>query len=319
MKQTILLQGAVMATLMLILCLASSGGPAANNIYFTGAPSTGGGTELTCTICHNSGVSDFGEPQVSWTIAASEGGPNETTYVPGETYFITVRVTAPMGTPAGYGFSSTFLAGGTNEGTNEKSGTPFSADANTRFTDVNGVRTYVEHRNRTPSGTWNFRWIAPTDGTGVVNIYSAGNAVNGLDGRLGDSGATMSTVVTLTEAVLPVNLTGFTATADKATVRLHWSTASEDDVDYFTIERSANGETFAPIGRQTASGNTQQTKDYAFTDREAPNGDLYYRLRIVDRNSSFTFSPIAQTQVTTDGKILVYPNPANATVYVAGE
>jgi len=318
MKQTILLQGAVMAILVLILGIASSGGPAANNLYFTGAPSTGGGTELTCTICHNSGAGNYGEPQVSWTVAAYEGGPNETTYVPGETYFITVNVTAEMGSPAGYGFSSTFLMGESNN----KAGTPFGADDNTRFTNNNNnenPRIYVEHRNRTPSGTWNFRWIAPTDGTGIVNIYSVGNAVDGLGGNSGDSGSTFSTIITLTETVLPVDLTEFTATADKAIVRLNWSTASEDDVVHFAVERSIDGETFTPIGRQTTSGNTRQIKNYAFTDREAPVGNLYYRLRIVDLDGSYAFSPIAQTQVTTESKLLIYPNPADVTVFIDGE
>jgi hypothetical protein len=304
-----------MAALVLTLCVANSSGPAANGNYYTGAPSTGGGTEFTCNLCHNSGVGNYGVPEVSWTIAATEDGPNETTYVPGATYFVTVNVTAPTGTPAGYGFSSTFL----QDGTIDNAGMPASVDANTRITNAGNGRTYVEHNQRTPSGVWNFRWIAPTEGTGAVNIYSVGNAVNGMDSTGGDSGSPSSTVITLTEAVLPVNLTTFEATVDKATVRLYWQTATEEDVLRFEVERSTDGETFAPIGGVSAFGDSPQSRDYTFTDRDAPAGNLYYRLRTVDRDDAFVYGPVAQVRVTNDDDFLVYPNPASETVFVGGE
>lgn len=314
MKKTTLLQGAVMAALVLILCIANSSGPASNGNRYTGAPGINGGNEFTCFICHTTGAADFGEPQVSWTIAATEGGINETTYVPGETYYITVNVSAPIGSPVGYGFSSTFLQGGTND----NAGTPFATDDNSKFFTVNG-RTYIEHSNRTPSGTWNFRWIAPEQGTGIVNIYSAGNSGNGADSNFGDSGSTSPTIITLTETLLPVTLTEFDAVADKSIVKLRWSTASENDASHFEVERSADGHTFLPVGSLAAYGNTGQINDYTFIDQEAPVGNIYYRLRMVDLSGTFAFGPVVQVRVTTEGKLLVYPNPAVDQVFIGGE
>ena len=46
---------------------------------------------------------------------------------------------------------------------------------------------------------------------------------------------------------LPVELTYFNAKRKEDKVNLHWQTASEINNDYFTIERSFNGNEFEPI------------------------------------------------------------------------
>jgi len=304
-----------MAILMLIIGLAYSTGPANNGVYYTGGPSAGGGTESTCFDCHRSGESNYGEPQVNWTISATDGGPNVSTYVPGETYFITVSVTPEMGTPAGFGFQSIFLK--TTD--NTQAGSHSGFDANTQGSADGTGRTYVEHNKRTPSGTWSFQWTAPNQGTGSVDIYSVGNSVNGANGTGGDSGSKATTKITLTEAAMPVDLTAFEAVAEKATVKLHWSTATEDNASHFEVERSTDGESFAPIGRVDAVGNIGRNQDYAFTDLEAPAGIQYYRLHMVDLDESFAFSQVAQVRVEAVGALRVYPNPAQTTVFIDGK
>ncbi|MEM9923996.1 MAG: choice-of-anchor V domain-containing protein, partial [Cyanobacteria bacterium P01_D01_bin.50] len=177
----------------------------------------------------------------------SNGGANVTEYVPGRTYFATVTVSAPMGNPAGYGFQAVFLddpASGIPQGVGNAV-IPMTEDS--ARIGMNAGRQYIEHRFRTPSGSWNFEWTAPAAGTGDVKLYSVGNAVNGANGSGGDSGSSMSTVITLTEQTLPVELAAFNATVHKQEVKLDWTSATEENVSHFELERSANGINFQRI------------------------------------------------------------------------
>jgi hypothetical protein len=315
MRFSTLLQATFVACVTLFLGVAFSGGPAAaGGTFRTGAPNAGEGTETTCNSCHSSGASTFGEPQITWNIATSMGGSNVTKYNPGETYFVTVNVSAPMGTPAAYGFQSVFL-----ETTgNTQAGSLSGFDANSQGTAGGGERIYAEHNDRTASGTWNFQWTAPIAGTGDVRIYSAGNAVNSNLGTSGDSGSTMSTTVTLMEAALPVTLAGIEARAEKNDVILDWETSEEDNVSHFEVERSSsNAEIFVPIGRVTATGFTESGEGYNYKDANAPNGEHFYRLRMVDFDDSYAYSPVVSANVErSDRTLRLFPNPAVGNVNI---
>lgn len=312
MRFSTLAQATVVACLTLFLGVAFSSGPGASGTFRTGGPSAGGGTEGTCSGCHNTG--SFGEPIVNWNIATTLGGANITQYNAGETYFVTVNVTAPMGTPAAYGFQSVFL-----ETTgNTQAGTLSGFDANSQASAGGGGRTYAEHNKRTPSGTWNFQWTAPAAGTGPVRIYSTGNSVNSMSGNQGDSGATMSTIVNLMESTLPITLANIEARAEKNDVILDWETAEEENVSHFEVERSINNaETFVSIGQVAATGFTESGEGYYYKDVNAPNGEHFYRLRMVDFDDTYTYSPVVSANVErSDRALRLYPNPAVAEVNI---
>ena len=117
---------------------------------------------------------------------------------------------------------------------------------------------------------------------------------------------------------LPVELTAFTATAvGPAAVRLAWATASERNSLAFDVERSLNGKSFAAIGTAAAAGSSSASRTYAFVDAQLPAGAalLYYRLRLVDADGTFAYSPVRAVTVTGPlGKgLTLVPNPARAT------
>ncbi|MEO8068575.1 MAG: hypothetical protein ABI599_12840 [Flavobacteriales bacterium] len=117
--------------------------------------------------------------------------------------------------------------------------------------------------------------------------------------------------------VLPVHLLDFKADAGTTTVQLHWATASETDNDHFLVERSADGDSFAPIGAVDAAGTTAMETNYAHTDASPLRGMNYYRLKQVDTNGTFTYSntiAVAFGSVFHTG--LPYPNPALEAVSV---
>jgi len=83
---------------------------------------------------------------------------------------------------------------------------------------------------------------------------------------------------------LPVELTYFNAILDQNKVKVDWSTASQRDNDYFTIERSTDGTNFESIGKVNGAGTTTDHLDYDFTDVKPIEGLSYYRLRQTDFN-----------------------------------
>ncbi len=93
-------------------------------------------------------------------------------------------------------------------------------------------------------------------------------------------------------APLPIELTSFTSECNKGQELLSWTTASESNNDYFTIERSDDGLTFRDIGTVQGNGTTSQQHNYTFADPQAVTGNAYYRLRQTDFNGQHSTSQI---------------------------
>ncbi len=118
---------------------------------------------------------------------------------------------------------------------------------------------------------------------------------------------------------LPVELLSFTAKLHNGTVALNWATASERNSNYFEVQRSLNGQTFATIlGRTPARGTSSQPTAYSAIDASYPAGTLYYRLRQVDLDGTWTYSPVAIVNTTerVAATVLLYPNPTSDVLHV---
>lgn len=112
---------------------------------------------------------------------------------------------------------------------------------------------------------------------------------------------------------LPVELLNFSADVAGNTVVLNWTTASEINNDYFTVERSADALNFTAIGTVDGAGNSSLTRNYQLIDANPLPGVSYYRLRQTDFNGDFElFGPVA---VNFSGSSLtgvaLFPNPTN--------
>jgi 1,4-alpha-glucan branching enzyme len=113
---------------------------------------------------------------------------------------------------------------------------------------------------------------------------------------------------------LPVTWLTFTATEGaNNTALLNWTTAHEVDNNYFEVERSSPASTtFKAIGDVPAANPGAATNKYQFTDLHPLTGLNYYRLKQVDKDGNYSYSPIATVTIKgTDGLWKVYPNPAS--------
>jgi hypothetical protein len=91
---------------------------------------------------------------------------------------------------------------------------------------------------------------------------------------------------------LPIELLNFEGECAGNSIKLHWTTASELNNDYFTIERSTDGINFSEIGHVDGAGNSDQRLNYSFTDHTFVSNENYYRLKQTDFNGQFSYSKI---------------------------
>ncbi|HET6992024.1 MAG TPA: T9SS type A sorting domain-containing protein, partial [Bacteroidia bacterium] len=92
--------------------------------------------------------------------------------------------------------------------------------------------------------------------------------------------------------VLPIEMLRFDGVCDKGNVLLNWTTASEQNNDFFTIERSTDGLTFSQIGTVDGAGNSDQILHYSFFDTDPVGGTNYYRIKQTDFNGAFSYNKI---------------------------
>lgn len=91
---------------------------------------------------------------------------------------------------------------------------------------------------------------------------------------------------------LPIELLSFSARAKNKVVELEWSTASETNNDYFTIERSEDGLAFSALDQIAGAGQSKRILNYNTVDENPLHGRSYYRLKQTDYDGSFSYSQI---------------------------
>lgn len=97
-------------------------------------------------------------------------------------------------------------------------------------------------------------------------------------------------------------------------VRVNWSTAAEQNADFYAVERRQEGQAWASLSTVQAVGNSTQEQHYRFVDQRAPEGTLFYRLRQVDLDGQESHSPIVE--IARNPKVRVYPNPVTEVLHL---
>jgi hypothetical protein len=96
----------------------------------------------------------------------------------------------------------------------------------------------------------------------------------------------------LSATPLPVELVAFDAEAAGNAVHLSWTTATEQDNAYFTVERSTDLSTWEGLFDVPGAGTSHQPLSYAAVDHTPLPGTNYYRLRQTDHSGSTSLSDL---------------------------
>jgi hypothetical protein len=136
-----------------------------------------------------------------------------------------------------------------------------------------------------------------------LNPASLGQTFNGpfLDG-LGD---------------LPILLSSFTAQLDQDVVNLDWTTTVEINADHIAVQRSVDaGGHWTTIGTEAAKNTTATPTNYVYADSKPASGTSEYRLQLVDKDGTSTYSQVRTIRNGLIGAVSVFPNPARDYVNV---
>ena len=116
---------------------------------------------------------------------------------------------------------------------------------------------------------------------------------------------------------LPVILSSFTGMPNKCDAVLQWKTSTEINADKFMVEQSNNGLNFTAVAEIKAA-NSSTGKAYQISISQ-PTGIKYYRLKLLDKDGKFSYSPIVtvRTNCSSSDYLTVYPNPVSTNLTVS--
>jgi len=120
---------------------------------------------------------------------------------------------------------------------------------------------------------------------------------------------------------LPIELLKFDAIAiDNDYIKLDWITASELNNDYFTVERSVDGNNWETISTIKGAANSSVNLDYSTNDNAPLTGLSYYRLKQTDFDGQFEYSNTRSVTIKTyeNEELHIYPNPTENSVTISG-
>lgn len=161
----------------------------------------------------------------------------------------------------------------------------------------------------------NFNFIAPISTTSplIVRIYAYNaEAANGTWGP-GESVDGNDISLSGSFRILPVRFVNVRAALRSKEVDVTWTNATESDVVYYIVERSANGREFTALNKVYPSQNNGGPADYHSLDLQPLNKANYYRIRAVETNGQVLYSSIVKIEVnSTTTSLGVYPNPVKA-------
>lgn len=162
------------------------------------------------------------------------------------------------------------------------------------------------------------------DGVSSIAVSTLNMATDGMYAGGTDDGYGSVTSSALSIVVLPITWEEFGVTRSGTDALLFWKVGTERNDAGFEIERSYDGFQFLKIGFVKAKNSTLSENEYSYTD-DAPAlacpsancTEVYYRLRQIDVDQKFSFSPIRKLKL--DALPLaanIYPNPASSQLFV---
>lgn len=167
--------------------------------------------------------------------------------------------------------------------------------------------------DKTKSNVWRSVSDCATATVATMNLTTVNLQIEG-------DGISARTVSYPLVIALPVKLVDFAALAGQHFVKIKWTTATETDNDFFTVERSTDENQWVAIKKIKGAGNSTSLISYEAYDDAPVNGTAYYRLKQTDIDGTVSYSEIKMVTTTVNGqKLSIYPVPNTGnTINIAG-
>lgn len=146
-----------------------------------------------------------------------------------------------------------------------------------------------------------------------LRCHATGFGTKANSSKWGDFRGNVQKAVSSTNALtsLPVTLVSFDAVLDnEGHALLTWETTEERNSDRFEVEKSLDGKHWKTIAVVGAQGESSVSHKYSAVDNDLARGDQYYRLHMIDKDSSNTYSRIRLVSARIASTSLA-PNPAS--------
>jgi hypothetical protein len=269
------------------------------SVSITGTSNICPGTSVTFTATPTNGGS---VPSYQWKLNGSNVGTNSTTYtntglINGDIVSVvmnanntcqttstatsnSITMTVSQASVGGsVAADQNVLSGGNAETVNLSGHTgsviKWQRDVVSTFntaTDVANTTTFVN---------------GPSMGGITQTIYYRAVVQNGICPSVNSAYVTITVV-----SGLPIELLYFSGVVYETGNKLYWSTASEDNNDYFNIEKTRDGKIWNSISNIKGAGNSSTQLYYSFVDEDVENIINYYRLKQTDYDGKFKYSDI---------------------------
>lgn len=141
----------------------------------------------------------------------------------------------------------------------------------------------------------------------IGNFRDDANTNN--NGFFGHSYIFVEDVSVTAASALPIELTDFDADCQENQPTLTWTTSSEINNDYFTIERSDDAEIYESIGTVAGNGNSNIMNYYTWSDDNPLDGMVYYRLKQTDFDGASKYYGVKTVTCKPPINMGIYPNP----------
>jgi hypothetical protein len=163
--------------------------------------------------------------------------------------------------------------------------------------------------------------LTPADVSMILQTTAVEKGDPGKDNRYGAGRIDAYEAYLLAVAMIPVELSSFTASANENSVTLNWSTATETNNQGYSIERkTSTTDIWREVGFVPGFGTTTESKSYTFVDNDLTMNRYYYRLKQMDYDGTFEYSNTVEAIVTAPGGFSLaqnYPNPFNPSTTIA--
>jgi hypothetical protein len=152
---------------------------------------------------------------------------------------------------------------------------------------------------------------------GTITFYTDSTTTGNTDTT--STGHTDTTGTGNTDTVQVVHtdsLINFSGLYYNKSIILNWTIENQVNTKYFVIEKSFDQLSFTSLANVAAAGNSQGNTDYRYTDSTSLKETNYYRLKMVEGDSSYSYSNTISIAAPVIKKVMVFPNPVKDKLYI---